>query len=262
MSHPICVFCNQANKPGREHILAEWISREFPDGVWTVTNLKAAVVTPDKPELIREFKVHKSFGIITRRPCGQCNNGWMSRLEQRVQPLLRPMIHGNSTTLSLDQQRLIMRWLVKTAMAIELSHGKSHETYFTQAERHALMRSAFIPYPALGFLARYHGAHDVACREVPLPFEVVAPNRDDPVLINGYSVTVVIRQLIIQFLTLRWPPGFKPDALHVRSSFDTAVLQVWPVTGDVTWPPARCLDDTTFDSFVMRWTPSSFRVLA
>src|SRR4030095_6373128 len=129
-------------------------------------------------------------------------------------------------------------------------HGKKHETFFTQVERHALMRSAFIPRLTLVFLARYRGVHDVTSREMPLPFEIEAPHLDGLVQIKGHTVTLTIKQLAIQLLTFRFPPTFRPEALEIRTSFrDDIVVQAWPITGTITWPPPRHLDDSNLDAF-------------
>ncbi|MER3424998.1 MAG: hypothetical protein C4293_18980 [Nitrospiraceae bacterium] len=38
--------------------------------------------------------------------CATCNNGWMSRLEDDLKPILTPMIIGNSISLTLGANLL------------------------------------------------------------------------------------------------------------------------------------------------------------
>ena len=49
-----------------------------------------------------------------------CNSTWMSRLEAGVKKMLGPMIkRGQATKLTLEYQRLLATWAVKTALIME-----------------------------------------------------------------------------------------------------------------------------------------------
>ncbi|WP_144009282.1 hypothetical protein [Enemella evansiae] len=51
--------------------------------------------------------------------CPSCNNGWMSRLENRVKHLLDPLIRGHASwvKLSTDDLQTLATWVSKTFMA-------------------------------------------------------------------------------------------------------------------------------------------------
>lgn len=98
------MFCGKLSpaKHHKEDVLPKWIAREFP-GVWR------SVFGHSGPT----FAKRDEFGIVSRGPCTQCNNGWMSRLEAVVKPILLPLMKGTASELTPDQQRIISTWLVQ-----------------------------------------------------------------------------------------------------------------------------------------------------
>jgi hypothetical protein len=100
-----CIFClNQANT--KEHVWPKWV---------------LAVVDQDRPLRFElgsdpEFLFSGEFKIGC--VCGDCNNGWMSRLEDEVKPCLEPMLHGSITPLTRSVQEKLSLWAVKIAMVM------------------------------------------------------------------------------------------------------------------------------------------------
>jgi hypothetical protein len=56
---------------------------------------------------------------MTTAVCRQCNNGWMSQLEDTARPLLYPMIDGGAAPQSDVAARTLARWSAKIAIALE-----------------------------------------------------------------------------------------------------------------------------------------------
>lgn len=62
--------------------------------------------------------------ILTLRGqiCEPCNNGWLSRLESAVKPILAPMaVDGKTTELDASAQKSLATWAVKTALLLEFA---------------------------------------------------------------------------------------------------------------------------------------------
>lgn len=255
MNYATCPFCGRNDsKPSREHILANWIATKFPEGVWTLTDLTGPVGGIGPPKLVRQVKSVNSLGVIAKRPCVRCNTGWMKQLEDRISPLLTPLMNGNIVTLNPTEQQLIVRWFLKTVMALELRRDRNYETYFTQTERQTLMKSSHIPATTMVFLARYHGTLPASCREAKLPFEIRTPKDNRLTRIKGYTVTVAIKHLAIQILTVRWPKKFGPLIMRLADNWDDATVQIWPDAKDAMWPLGEYFDDIGLDLFTARWT--------
>ena len=55
----------------------------------------------------------------TKEVCQGCNNGWMSKLEAKVKPILTPLVDGEKVALSADDQQLLALWAIKTALTTQ-----------------------------------------------------------------------------------------------------------------------------------------------
>jgi hypothetical protein len=71
-------------------------------------------------ERVRKFHgdpLHRKLRVV----CGECNNGWMSRLQNRAKPILLPLILGEKAQLRRTAQTLIASWATMTAMVAEFA---------------------------------------------------------------------------------------------------------------------------------------------
>ena len=90
-----------------------WVAKLYPPEGWW--NHEFA-----HPEY-NEYKTKRAKRprAISRKFCQECNNRWMSQLEQKAQPILTEMIEGNPTRLDAEEQQLVAFWICKTALAFE-----------------------------------------------------------------------------------------------------------------------------------------------
>lgn len=250
-----CIFCNRTDsKPSREDVLPRWIAREFPDTPWNVKN-----VITDKT-----FRTHKHLGIISKRPCRRCNNEWMSRLEYEAQPVLAPLMHGRTATLSVNDQLLIARWLLKTSIMFDLHYEKTRECYFTPSECQNIVQSLSVPRDTVMFLAHFRGSQaEILTREIGWEAdpETLPEAYQDMLGFEAYTATFAIKHLALQLFSFRRPKHL-PDAdlsVEIADVWSDAEIQIWPpvVSGPVTWPPRLFLDDSGFDLFDGRWKDMS-----
>lgn len=244
-----CVFCNRTDSPrSPEDIFAKWIGKYFPSG-WKRFDLDTG-----------EFRGSSKTipGLVTNKVCRRCNNGWMSRLEQAVEPVMAPLMCGEKTKLSIDDQTLITRWFLKTMMAYDVNAKRKRDCYFTLDERMALMSSLAIPPDVMVFLAHYRGnpAYNIITREghyQELDHELRQHDKSLPKT-QGYAPTVVIKHLALQIFSFRRTKEF--DRLF--SGFDIpnwrrGSLQISPPLDEAIWPPEFALGDEVLVAFAKRW---------
>jgi len=100
----------------REHILPQWLSKEVD-----LPNVRFKQYRHDEErpedELLRS---HDLGSLAIKNVCAPCNNGWMSRLENRAQPTLLALMDMQSSLLELstDERRPVSAWAIKTAFMI------------------------------------------------------------------------------------------------------------------------------------------------
>jgi hypothetical protein len=68
----------------------------------------------------------KGFAIKARKAvCSECNNGWMSDLQNRVKSILLPLIDGEASTLRPTERTLLAEWSAMTAIMQEYAGSAS-----------------------------------------------------------------------------------------------------------------------------------------
>jgi hypothetical protein len=245
MTYRPCVFCNKTDsRPSREHVLAEWISAEFPGTtMWEMENTVKRTKFKDK-----------QIALVTRKPCKRCNETWMSKLESTAKPLLVPLMKGKTILLTPDRQLLIARWFAKTVIMYEMLTKEPY--YFQPEERYALHNSLQVPTQTNFSLAHYSGRTAGSTFSTHLKL-LVGAETDHPVQVNGYTATLTIKKLALQVFSLRLPPEYPPDTVRLEMPVrlrDMGV-QIWPINNAlVRWPPRYFLDNRALGIFQNRWT--------
>jgi hypothetical protein len=208
-----CGFCGG---PGvnKEHVWPDWIrkiilaERRAPGKTFEVQHEHRGEV--------KQFKT-ASLETLISMPCGKCNSGWMSELENAVKPFMAGMIHpGQKTLLDADRRLLLARWATKTAMVFEFFKEKKLH-YFTPAARNEFMSSA-LPAPDVSvWLGRYWAMK---------PMHALQDRKQDEKsrCVALYSFTMTAQFFAMQVAARRGPSKRIP----VTNLPDGALLKIWP----------------------------------
>lgn len=158
-----CVFCGTASVTV-EHVWPQWM-RSLPP----VAEIVNARLIPQEilrtrvlPANVLGFPVtlHERVGstnpkasdLKIKRVCATCNNGWMSALEVRVQPIIRKLIPDGPVRLSAREQQTLATWAVKTTMLYTLWYP--HQPLFDADHFRALMRRDEWPERSIVYVGR------------------------------------------------------------------------------------------------------------
>jgi hypothetical protein len=178
----------------------------------------------------------KSPAIRVKRVCGDCNNGWMSRLENRAKPVIESLIDDRLDALDLKSKESIAAWVVKTAMVLESALPLS-EWFFTDQERERLRIDELLPHWTSVWIAKCveHSGLYSACKRLRDTESV----RDGTV--TASVTTMAFGSLAIQTRTLRVPsrvpPNTRVTVAERPGPWDELTLQVWPIfIEQVSWP--------------------------
>jgi hypothetical protein len=114
-----CVGCGEILTKGvrsKEHILPRWLARQVSD-----PNLQLKHFRRDSANHADELlRSHDLSTFVIKNVCVNCNNGWMSRLEECVKPLLSGLMTMQASILQLlpEDRRVLSAWVIKTAFMI------------------------------------------------------------------------------------------------------------------------------------------------
>jgi hypothetical protein len=247
-SQGLCVFCG---RPGlsKEHVWPQW-THEFVPRETAGRNVRAAgKVSMENPKLVvTEMKRERQGSVNTlqvRVVCKQhCNNGWMSILEERVKPILTPLMLGQSVELGQREETILATWITKTVMMFEFAYPKNVSSS-TEQRRHVMNNQE--PPPGWHiWIAHYHGEQwktaavrkSAALGVVRGHLAVVDLNGSNAK--NTQSVVFGIGELLvvalatsIPLMTFEIPPNFEPFT-----------PQLWPLKQQpLCWSTGKILND-------------------
>lgn len=172
-------------------------------------------------------------------PCGSCNNGWMSELENTVRPFMTEMVYrGERVLLSDERQRGLVHWAVKTAMVYEFTGRAEEPKYFTAEERRAFRDTRAIPPNLWIWLGRYDGVLPVHSLQLRGSTSDAAP--------SVYSLTFTANFLALQVFAHR----DSEDDLgqYPRATRSDRITQLHPTPGAwINWPPSITIDDAALE---------------
>lgn len=240
-----CVFCHGriASDAPPEHVIPKWVGNAYPNAMFTTNGPDGRQVTA------------KVIEITADTVCRKCNHGWMSDLESRCAPILKPMLRGQSQGLSLEQQTLLAQWATKTAMTLDQTVPPDMRVFSPDECKQLVERE--LPPPGTGVqLAHYAGTGiflDFGHNELHRTAVLDPANPGPP---DGHRTAIRIDQLIVEV-------NVTSDAsLDLRSGTSgvpvTDILQpIWPVSAPVAWPTRIAMSDATWASFVEPDLPDS-----
>ena len=199
--------------------------------------------------------------------CADCNNGWMSRLEDTVKPFLGPMlINEHPVELDAVQQRDLARWAVIKVLLLELSirqqHPRRRKTLGykpSEPELVWLMTNQDPPPRSRVWLGAFDAQGQVAVNSQALLLSSDDSSGKDPLL--SHVTTLTIGYVLLQVFSIDYVVADARTLVPFNSSpanqFDRALVQIWPVVHQVVrWPPSAYVDPTTLGQVVIWARPT------
>jgi hypothetical protein len=233
-----CAFCGSSQPLTREHVFGRWVSKIGLD------LSPASHYAGELNGLPRYMGVQPPYRLQVKNFCASCNNGWMSGLEEAAQRVLTPFIHGVPGTIEVEDQVMIAMWAQKTALtAMLLSSEKQRD------EGYGLPRSEYAAFYEQGkrkqplgasriWVGKYAGTDGFSGVRVT-PLVVRVRGRSEPDVPQGYTLTIVLGQLVIHGVR------FTSPALEVDVTSELKMPQLWPSTSALQWPSGQhCTNDS------------------
>jgi hypothetical protein len=243
-----CIFCGQGGLT-HEHIYADWlkdyIPREQPYHV-----MRKADVGPYSNETVELRKQTGDFyGRRVYCVCAPCNNEWMSRLQERVRPIVVPMLTGQAITLHRRAQTTLASW---TAMMIMVGEYVNRDKIaIPQSDRAFLMETQKPPshwriwigaHLNETFPAWTHNIFEFANKG-----EVVSPRARSETQ-NTHASTICIGKHLLVHAMSSIPARSIIRKWRLPEPVRSGLNQIWPIRDSyVDWSPELRLNDRGMD---------------
>jgi len=161
--------------------------------------------------------------MLIKKVCKQCNNGWMSRLETRTQPIINRLREESNCELDIHDCRTLALWSCKTAMMFEASRPPDWWA-FTDLDRCLLFHKDLMPERTEIWIVK--GVNLGTCTgEMRRLTNSDSPDR-------GGITTMCFSPLIIQVKKLHIPsarPGVHITIDERPGEWNEALLRIWPL---------------------------------
>lgn len=178
--------------------------------------------------------------------CGDCNSGWMSRLQEEVRPYLVPLLIGDSTKLRTRGQTKLAAWAAMTAMSGEFLEKES--VAVSARDRKLLRQNGQPPEHWRIWIGQHqrkshplwsHNAIALTKEKIERPTEIVPGGHNTQsttICLGKHLVVHIISSQVGRRLIRKW---------RFRSDVEAKLEQIWPVRRLViSWPPpSPLLDD-------------------
>jgi len=240
-----CIFCPRTDM-SREHVWADWLRNYIPKNMPSYSSL-SAVAYPKHTE----FKKQRISGDIRSRKlrvvCERhCNNGWMSKLQEKVKPYLIPLISGDATAMDATGQGIVAAWIAMTVMVAEYFDPSKAAVSYTQ--RRYLYKNQAVPANWKIWIGHYvRGSWPAYLVHNPLPISSSKHRvrRLDTGLPrpNTQTTALVVGELYI-FAASSDTDVF--DRWEVPGEGEK-LAQIWPIRRNIVAWPTKTLTDRGAD---------------
>jgi hypothetical protein len=244
MSKPrkLCIFCG---RPGvtKEHIWADWLAPYLPRGQINHERLSETAYQTHVVQEIKKQSGSSQSGTV-RVVCRECNNGWMSALQNAAKPILVPLLKGERAALFKKAQNTLAAWTAMFTMVAEFQSRTPRRVAIPAAHRRHLMDTRTVPSDWkiwVGCYERQSWPRVYVHNTLPVSSESGSVHQTDDglPLPNTQTTTFVVGKLYVHVLSTAIRGGINRQRILMSS-----IAQLWPFkTSPVGWPRTPLTDD-------------------
>lgn len=241
-----CIFCGVVDTMTGEDVLGQWLQRieldqsPVPHGTGWLNRIG------------REIGTRPPYRQRIRDVCGECNSGWMSRLEETAKRVLTPFILGKKGFIEGADVGPISAWALKTcftAMYVSTAKDRAAGYGLPASEYRQLyeIRDLKVPLPDSQFwIGRFDGTMAWSVRATPLVIVADAmPAMPEPEFPQGYLMTIVLGQLLLQGVRMTTP------GLGLTVGTKQHMPRIWPGVIKARWPKGDSVDDISYQAVAL-----------
>jgi hypothetical protein len=249
-------FCIYCRGPGlsKEHIWPKWL-RDYIDMDDLNYPLQRAIEYPTHiTDSIKVISGHP-FSRRVRMVCSNCNNGWMSQIQEDVKPVIVDLFQGKRFEIFRRPRRLISSWAAMSTIAADATSERF--AVVSEEERKEFFRNRLPPEHWRIWIG--------LCSD-----NIKAPNYrhySSELLSNKdrhrsgsiseaatiQATTYRIRRLAVHVMTSSNEAGREVIRKWKWRRFRPYLTRIWPVThATVTWPPSHELTEADVETVAAR----------
>lgn len=150
-----CIFCGKKGGITKEHLWPTWLSNHIQKGE-NDRNIAFILAGEGKQPFELTKELERQGNVITkgfRVVCNSCNNGWMSKRESLVKPILLKFLSEEDWCLSQAEVECLAQWVATKVIVGE--HAEPQMALTPAKDREILFKESRIP----DYFRIYAGIH-------------------------------------------------------------------------------------------------------
>jgi hypothetical protein len=257
MAADACILCGAPPPLTGEHIWPDWYNRQQPKRKYELESI-----------INGERRVYgtQTMNVNPKVLCreNKCNEQWGSDLENRVGPILTPLVYGEPKSITKSPMRLLAAWAFLKVMVSE--YAGDWPIHFISLDHGKHLRATLRPPDAARiWIGRYDGSRSNAGWLIIRP-GITDVSADPPAAVPWYSATLTVGQAAFHsFYPL--DPVATGDIGHLKKpiplsyvlpwkvgNWRGSLLPLWPTPSKpIAWPPEQSFDDDGLEYLADRW---------
>jgi hypothetical protein len=225
---------------------ADWLRNYIPRDMQE-HRIRSTVVFPNKQEQSIQRRTGDPHSRRIKCVCRDCNNTWMSQLQESAKPFVVPMLEKQETMLYRNGQTVVAAWITMMVMVAE--HLDPDKIAISATERRWFYTNRRSPSHWRIWIGQHHcethplythNVLQIATKEeeiqrLPLDTMSASNTQTSTICLGEHLIIHVMSSTIGRSIIRRWklPPQIEP-----------LMSQIWPVRANVvTWPASAALTD-------------------
>jgi hypothetical protein len=244
-----CIFCGSTGSMSKEHIFPHWMHPYLPKSGRENHTRKNEILRRSGPDTEIITRSGEPFSGALRIVCRDCNNGWMSKLQEEAKPIILPLILGEPSRLNRRGQELLAAWVTMFVFVSEYAGNHPLFVMATPEERRHLMERREPPVGWRIWIGDYvRGSWVGTVVHTTVPVAPDGASKEDfegeRLKANVGSTTFVANRLFVSVFRSRIPVILSKQHLP-RHTYP----RLWPIIrGALNWPPRRKVRDEDADA--------------
>jgi hypothetical protein len=183
-----------------------------------------------------------------RKVCGECNNGWISVIEERAKPTAEKLILGKETEIEPDELLNFSVWMSIVTVMAEFSHPptmgiSADDVHYIYLHRRPL------PFCRI-YIGQYFGSEYAPYGYNHVGTAVVDGDtyNDGDALPKFANTQVSIHVLGEMLVVVDSVSDEKFEDLMLERTSRRDLVRIWPIAKEVvTWPPRNAFGDAAVE---------------
>jgi hypothetical protein len=251
-----CIFCGRQKSASEEDVIPKWIRRTLDPTSEIVIRAEPTGATSRMQHLVV---------MLADMVCEECNNTWMSKLENRgVKPFLEPMLtNKHRVTIGETEQRDLARWaimkvlLMEHAMRQRRAHLRSTIGYTPTDPELAWLYSNDEPPPRSRVWLGAFDARGKVMLTTQARLLTSAPTPSGDHTVPAHMTTLTIGYVMLQVFSTNFvladAQAVPAYGANPPQPYAQALSRIWPIEHSrVQWPPSAYVSPETFDD-IANW---------